>query len=36
MKDAKPYDLNQIKVNNHAKLIAEQEKKFHKKRKTTK
>ena len=31
MLKATPYNLNLVKINNHAKLIAEQEKKFHKK-----
>jgi len=30
MKDKTPYNLNLVKINNHAKLIAEQENKFHK------
>lgn len=34
MKDKTPYNLNLVKINNHAKLIAEQENKFHKKQKT--
>lgn len=33
MKESSPYDLNLVKINNNAKVIAEQEKKFHKNQK---
>lgn len=34
MNKPKPYDLNLVKITNHAKVLAIQERKFHKHQKT--